>query len=208
MQEITNQYLIPTVLEKTQYGERAYDIYSRLLKDRIIFLGGPINDAVANLVVAQLLFLAHEDPKKDIQLYINSPGGSVVAGMAIYDTMQFIKPEVSTICVGMAASMAAVILTAGAKGKRFALPNSEILIHQVMGGAEGQASDIEITAKQILKMKAKLNTILSKHTGQKVEKIEKDADRDYYMSAAEAKEYGLIDEMIKTSRTEGKEAGK
>ncbi len=206
--EINNQYLIPTVLEKTQYGERAYDIYSRLLKDRIIFLGGPINDAVANLVVAQLLFLAHEDPKKDIQLYINSPGGSVVAGMAIYDTMQFIKPEVSTICVGMAASMAAVILTAGAKGKRFALPNSEILIHQVMGGAEGQASDIEITAKQILKMKAKLNTILSKHTGQKVEKIEKDADRDYYMSAAEAKEYGLIDEMIKTSRTEGKEAGK
>jgi ATP-dependent Clp protease protease subunit len=205
MQEITNQYLIPTVLEKTQYGERAYDIYSRLLKDRIIFLGGPINDAVANLVVAQLLFLAHEDPKKDIQLYINSPGGSVVAGMAIYDTMQFIKPEVSTICVGMAASMAAVILTAGAKGKRFALPNSEILIHQVMGGAEGQASDIEITAKQILKMKAKLNNILSKHTGQKVEKIEKDADRDYYMSSAEAKEYGLIDEMIRSSRTEPKE---
>ncbi len=203
--EINNQYLIPTVLEKTQYGERAYDIYSRLLKDRIIFLGGPINDAVANLVVAQLLFLEHEDPKKDIKLYINSPGGSVVAGMAIYDTMQFVKPDVSTICVGMAASMGAVILTAGAKGKRFALPNSEILIHQVMGGAEGQASDIEITAKQILKMKAKLNNILSKHTGQKVEKIEKDADRDYYMSAAEAKEYGLIDEMIKTSRAEGKE---
>ncbi len=203
--EITNQYLIPTVLEKTQYGERAYDIYSRLLKDRIIFLGGPINDAVANLVIAQLLFLAHEDPKKDIQIYINSPGGSVVAGMAIYDTMQFVKPEVSTICVGMAASMAAVILAAGAKGKRFSLPNSEILIHQVMGGAEGQASDIEITAKQILKMKAKLNNILAKHTGQKVEKIEKDADRDYYMSAAEAKEYGLIDEMIKTSRTEAKD---
>jgi ATP-dependent Clp protease protease subunit len=203
--EINNQYLIPTVLEKTQYGERAYDIYSRLLKDRIIFLGGPINDAVANLVVAQLLFLEHEDPKKDIKLYINSPGGSVVAGMAIYDTMQFVKPDVSTICVGMAASMGAVILTAGAKGKRFALPNSEILIHQVMGGAEGQASDIEITAKQILKMKAKLNGILSKHTGQKVEKIEKDADRDYYMSAAEAKEYGLIDEMIKTSRTDAKE---
>ncbi len=152
------------------------------------------------------MFLEHEDPKKEIKLYINSPGGSVVAGMAIYDTMQFVKPDVSTICVGMAASMAAVILTAGAKGKRFALPNSEILIHQVMGGAEGQASDIEITAKQILKMKAKLNAILAKHTGQKVEKIEKDADRDYYMSAAEAKEYGLIDEMIKTSRAEGKDA--
>lgn len=205
MQEINNQYLIPTVLEKTQYGERSYDIYSRLLKDRIIFLGGPINDAVANLVVAQLLFLDHEDSKKDIKIYINSPGGSVVSGMAIYDTMQFVKSEVSTICVGMAASMAAVILTAGAKGKRFALPNSEILIHQVMGGAEGQASDIEITAKQILKMKAKLNTILAKHTGQKVEKVEKDADRDYYMSASEAKEYGLIDDMIKTSRPEPKE---
>ncbi len=204
--EITNQYLIPTVLEKTQYGERAYDIYSRLLKDRIIFLAGPINDTVSNLVVAQLLFLAHEDPKKDIQLYINSPGGSVVAGMAIYDTMQFIKPDVSTICVGMAASMGAVILASGAKGKRFALPNSEILIHQVMGGAEGQATEIEITAKQILKMKAKLNNILAKHTGQKVEKIEKDSDRDYYLSSAEAKEYGLIDEMIKTSRPEPKEA--
>lgn len=202
--EITNQYLIPTVLEKTQYGERAYDIYSRLLKDRIIFLGGPINDAVANLVVAQMLFLEHEDPKKEIKLYINSPGGSVVAGMAIYDTMQYIKPEVSTICVGMAASMAAVLLAGGAKGKRLALPNSEILIHQVMGGAEGQASDIEITAKQILKMKAKLNQILSKHTGQKTEKIEKDADRDYYMSAAEAREYGLIDEVVKASRTEAK----
>lgn len=204
--EAYNQYLIPTVLEKTQYGERAYDIYSRLLKDRIIFLGGPINDAVANLVVAQMLFLEHEDPKKDIKLYINSPGGSVVAGMAIYDTMQYIKPEVSTICVGMAASMAAVLLAGGAKGKRLALPNSEILIHQVMGGAEGQASDIEITAKQILKMKAKLNQILGKHTGQKVEKIEKDADRDYYMSAAEAKEYGLIDEVVKASRAEAKES--
>ena len=200
--DISNQYLIPTVLEKTQYGERAYDIYSRLLKDRIIFLGGPINDAVANLVIAQLLFLAHEDPKKDIKLYINSPGGSVVAGMAIYDTIQFIQPEVSTICVGMAASMAAVLLSAGAKGKRFSLPNSEILIHQVMGGAEGQASDIEITAKQILKMKAKLNQILAKHTGQKVDKIEKDADRDYYMSASEAKEYGLVDEIIKNSKVE------
>ena len=198
--EINNQILIPTVLEKTQYGERAYDIYSRLLKERIIFLSGPINDQVANLTIAQLLFLAHEDSKKDIQLYINSPGGSVVAGMAIYDTMQFIKPDVSTICVGMAASMGAVVLASGAKGKRFALPNSEILIHQVMGGAEGQASEIEITAKQILKMKAKLNQILAKHTGQKVEKIEKDSDRDYYLSSSEAKEYGLIDEIIKSSR--------
>ena len=199
-----NQYLIPTVLEKTQFGERAYDIYSRLLKDRIIFLGGPINDAVANVVIAQLLFLEHEDPKKDIKLYINSPGGSVVSGMAIYDTMQYIKPEVSTICVGMAASMGAVLLAAGAKGKRFSLPNSEILIHQVMGGVEGQASDIEITAKQILKMKDKLNQILAKHTGQKAEKIEKDADRDHYLTAAEATEYGLVDEIIKTSRGEGK----
>lgn len=198
--EITNQYLIPTVLEKTQYGERAYDIYSRLLKDRIIFLGGPINDAVANVVIAQMLFLEHEDPKKDIKLYINSPGGSVTAGMAIYDTMQYIKPDVSTICVGMAASMGAVILTAGAKGKRLALPNSQILIHQVMGGAEGQASEIEITARQILKMKEKLNQVLSKHTGQSVSKIEKDSDRDYYMTSAEAKEYGLIDEVVKTSR--------
>lgn len=199
-EEITNQYLIPTVLEKTQYGERAYDIYSRLLKDRIIFLGGPINDAVANVVIAQMLFLEHEDPKKDIKLYINSPGGSVTAGMAIYDTMQYIKPDVSTICVGMAASMGAVILTAGAKGKRLALPSSQILIHQVMGGAEGQASEIEITARQILKMKEKLNQVLSKHTGQSVSKIEKDSDRDYYMTSAEAKEYGLIDEVVKTSR--------
>jgi len=198
--EITNQYLIPTVLEKTQYGERAYDIYSRLLKDRIIFLAGPINDVAANLVIAQLLFLAHEDSKKDIQLYINSPGGSVTAGMAIYDTMQFIKPDVSTICVGMAASMAATILASGKAGKRFALPNSQILIHQVMGGAEGQASEIEITAKQIIKMKERLNQVLAKHTGQKVEKIEKDTDRDYYMTSQEAKEYGLIDEIVKNSR--------
>ncbi len=195
-----DQYLIPTVLEKTQYGERAYDIYSRLLKDRIIFLGGPITDPIANLVIAQMLFLEHEDPKKDIKLYVNSPGGSVTAGMAIYDTMQYIKPDVSTICVGMAASMGAVILAAGVKGKRFALPNSQILIHQVMGGAEGQASEIEITAKQILKMKEKLNQVLAKHTGQTIAKIEKDTDRDYYMSSAEAKTYGLIDEMVKTSR--------
>lgn len=200
MQESMDQYLIPTVLEKTQYGERAYDIYSRLLKDRIIFLGGAISDPVANLVIAQLLFLEHEDPKKDIKIYVNSPGGSVTAGMAIYDTMQYIKPDVSTICVGMAASMGAVILAAGTKGKRFSLPNSQILIHQVMGGAEGQASEIEITAKQILKMKEKLNQVLAKHTGQPVAKIEKDTDRDYYMTSAEAKEYGLIDEMVKTSR--------
>lgn len=199
-EETVNQYLIPTVLEKTQYGERAYDIYSRLLKERIIFLGGPINDGVANLVIAQLLFLAHEDSKKDIQLYINSPGGSVTAGMAIYDTMQFIKPDVSTICVGLAASMGATILAAGKKGKRFALPNSEILIHQVMGGAQGQASEIEITARQILKMKERLNKVLSKHTGQSISKIEKDTDRDYYMSAEEAKEYGLIDDIVKVSR--------
>jgi len=198
--EFTNQYLIPTVLEKTQYGERAYDIYSRLLKDRIIFLGGPVSDAVANLVIAQLLFLEHEDPKKDIKLYINSPGGSVTAGMAIYDTMQYIKPDVSTICVGLAASMSATILAAGVKGKRFALPNSQILIHQVMGGAEGQASEIEITAKQILKMKEKLNQVLAKHTGQTVGKIEKDTDRDYYMTPPEAKEYGLIDEVIKQNK--------
>lgn len=203
--EITNQYLIPTVLEKTQYGERAYDIYSRLLKDRIIFLAGPINDVAANLVIAQLLFLAHEDSKKDIQLYINSPGGSVTAGMAIYDTMQFIKPDVSTICVGMAASMAATILASGKAGKRFALPNSQILIHQVMGGAEGQASEIEITAKQILKMKERLNQVLAKHTGQKVEKIERDTDRDYYMTSQEAKDYGLIDEIVKSSSKVGGE---
>lgn len=189
--------LIPTVIEKSQYGERAYDIYSRLLKDRIIFLGGPVSDAVANTVIAQLLFLEHEDAKKDIKLYINSPGGSVSAGLAIYDTMQLVKPDVSTICVGMAASMAAVLLAAGKKNKRFALPNSQILMHQVMGGAEGQAADVEIAAKQILKIKDKLNQILAKHTGQSISKIEKDSDRDYWMTVAEAKDYGLIDEIIK-----------
>ncbi|MBP6855775.1 MAG: ATP-dependent Clp endopeptidase proteolytic subunit ClpP [Candidatus Pacebacteria bacterium] len=189
--------LVPTVIEKSQYGERAYDIYSRLLKERIIFLGGPVTDDVANAVIAQLLLLDHEDPKKDIIMYINSPGGSVTAGLAIYDTMQHVKPDVSTMCVGMAASMAAVLLGAGAKGKRFALPNAEILLHQVMGGAEGQATEIEITARQILKIKAKLNEILSKHTGQTLSKIEKDTDRDYYLSASEAKEYGLIDTIIK-----------
>ena len=192
--------LIPTVIEKSNYGERAYDIYSRLLKERIIFLSGPINDAMANTVIAQLIFLEHEDSKKDIKLYINSPGGSVTAGLAIYDTMQFIKPDVSTVCVGMAASMAAVLLAAGQAKKRIALPNSEILLHQVMGGAEGQASEIEITAKQILKIKQRLNEILAKHTGQTISRIEKDTDRDFYLSADEAKKYGVIDEIIKTNK--------
>ncbi len=195
--ESVNQYLIPTVVEKTQYGERSYDIYSRLLKERIIFLGGPINDGVANAVIAQLLFLEHEDAKKDIKLYLNTPGGSVTAGMAIYDTMQYVKPDVVTMCVGMAASMGAVLLGAGAKEKRFALPNAEILLHQVMGGAEGQASEIEITARQILKIKDKINHIIAKHTNQQLAKIEKDTDRDFYMTPEEAKEYGLIDEIIK-----------
>jgi len=192
-----NEYLIPTVIEKTQMGERAYDIYSRLLKERIIFLGGPINDGAANTVIAQLLFLEHEDPKKDIKLYINSPGGSVTAGLAIYDTMQYIKPDVSTICVGIAASMAAVLLSAGKKGKRVALPNSEVLLHQVMGGVEGQAVEIEITAKHIVRMKEQLNQILSKHTGQSLSKIEKDTDRDFWLTAGEAREYGLVDDIIK-----------
>ncbi len=188
--------LIPTVIEKTQYGERAYDIYSRLLRERIVFLSGPIVDAVANTIIAQLLFLESKDSKKDIQLYINSPGGSVTAGLAIYDTMQHIKPHVATIGVGMAASMAATIVAAGAKGKRYSLPNAEILLHQVMGGAEGQAVEIEISARHIVQIKDKLNRILAKHTGQKLEKIERDTDRDFYMSAEEAKEYGLIDEIV------------
>jgi len=190
--------LIPTVIEKTQYGERAYDIYSRLLKDRIIFLGGPISDAVANSIIAQLLFLASRDPNKDIQFYINSPGGIVTAGLAIYDTLQYIKCPVSTVCVGMAGSMAATLLASGTKGKRFALPNAEILLHQVMGGITGEAVEVEITAKQIVKIKDKLNKILAKHTGQPLEKLEKDTDRDFYLSAEEAKEYGIIDEVIKT----------
>ncbi len=190
--------LIPTVIEKSQFGERAYDIYSRLLKDRIVFLAGPINDAVANSIIAQMLFLASKDEGKDIQLYVNTPGGSVTAGLAIYDTMQYIKPDVSTVCVGMAASMGATLLAAGKKGKRFALPNSEILLHQVAGGVSGEAVEIEITAKQILKIKEKLNQILAKHTGQPLSKIEKDTDRDFYLSAAEAKDYGLIDKVIKT----------
>ena len=196
--QIKNEFLIPTVLEKTPNGERAFDIYSRLLKERIIFIGGPIGDSLANLIIAQLLFLEHQDPKKDIKLYINSPGGSVTAGLAIYDTMQYIKPDVSTMCVGIAASMAAVLLTAGTKGKRIALPNSEIMLHQVMGGAEGQAVEVEITAKHIIKMKDKLNELLAKHTGKSLARVEKDTDRDFYMSASEAKSYGLVDEIIKS----------
>ena len=188
--------LVPTVVEQTGRGERAYDIYSRLLKDRIIFLSDEVNDTTASLVVAQLLFLEAEDPDKDIHLYINSPGGSVTAGMAIYDTMQYIKPDVSTICIGMAASMGAFLLNAGAKGKRFALPYSEIMIHQPLGGAKGQATDIEIHAKWILKIKERLNKILSERTGQPIEKIQEDTERDNFMSAQEAKEYGLIDEVI------------
>ncbi|WP_208420642.1 ATP-dependent Clp endopeptidase proteolytic subunit ClpP [Paenibacillus lupini] len=187
---------VPMVIEQNNRGERAYDIYSRLLKDRIIFLGSGVNDIVANSIIAQLLFLAADDPEKDISLYINSPGGSITAGMAIYDTMQYIKPDVSTICVGMAASMGAFLLTAGAKGKRYALPNSEVMIHQPLGGAEGQASDIEIRARRIIKMRDKLNGILAERSGQPLERIEKDTDRDYFMSAAEAQEYGLIDRVI------------
>ncbi len=193
-------YLIPTVIEKTNFGERAYDIYSRLLKDRIIFLSGPVTDAMANTVIAQLLFLDSQDPTKDIQLYINSPGGSVTAGLAIYDTMNYVKSDVSTICVGIAASMGAVLLASGTKGKRMSLPNSEVMIHQVMGGAEGQATDIEITAKHILKTKDRLNKILSQRTGQPYKKIEKDTDRDYFMSALEAKSYGIIDKIIQNKK--------
>lgn len=192
--------LIPTVIEKTQYGERAYDIYSRLLKERIVFLAGPITDAGANSVIAQLLFLASKDPKKDIQLYINSPGGSVTAGLAIYDTMQYVKCPISTVCIGLAASMAATLLTAGSKGKRFALPSAEILLHQVMGGVTGEAVEIEITAKQIVKIKEKLIKILAKHTGQPITRVEKDTDRDFYLTAEEAKSYGMIDEVIKTKK--------
>ncbi|CAI6071947.1 ATP-dependent Clp protease, protease subunit [Cohnella sp. OV330] len=187
---------VPMVVEQTNRGERAYDIYSRLLKDRIIFLGTQVNDVVANSIIAQMLFLAAEDPEKDIHLYINSPGGSITAGMAIFDTMQYIKPDVSTICVGMAASMGAFLLAAGAKGKRFALPNAEVMIHQPLGGAEGQASDIEIRARRILKLRDKLNRILSERTGQPLERIEKDTDRDNFMEAETAREYGLVDKVI------------
>ncbi|MEK7632144.1 MAG: ATP-dependent Clp endopeptidase proteolytic subunit ClpP [Patescibacteria group bacterium] len=189
-------YLVPTVIEKSQFGERAYDIYSRLLKERIIFLGDGIDDAIANTVIAQLLFLESQDREKDIKLYINSPGGSVTSGMAIYDTMQYVKPDVSTICVGMAASMGAFLLAGGAKGKRLALPNAEILIHQVMGGTEGQASDIKIRAEHILKIKDRLNLLLAKHTGQSIKKIEEDTDRDNFMTAEDAKKYGIIDKII------------
>jgi ATP-dependent Clp protease protease subunit len=192
-----NQLLIPTVIEKTAHGERAYDIYSRLLKERIIFLGGPIDDHVANAVIAQLLFLDSQNSKEDIKLYINSPGGSVSAALAIYDTMQYVKADVSTICVGLAASAGALLLTAGAKGKRLCLPNSEILLHQVMGGAQGQAADVAIHAKHIIKIKERVNKIIAKHTGQPHAKIEKDTDRDYFMGAEEAKEYGVVDKIIK-----------
>ncbi|MDE2021492.1 MAG: ATP-dependent Clp endopeptidase proteolytic subunit ClpP [Patescibacteria group bacterium] len=189
--------LVPMVIEKSQFGERAYDIYSRLLKERIVFLGGPIDDDTANLVIAQFLFLEAEDPKKDISLYINSPGGSVTATLAMVDTMNHVKPAVSTVCVGMAASGAAILLSAGEKGKRFALPNAEVMIHQPHGGAEGQATDIEITAKQIIKLRERLNRILAKNTGQSVEKIEKDVERDFFMTADEAKKYGLVDQVYK-----------
>lgn len=194
-------YLVPTVIESTSKGERAYDIYSRLLKDRIIMLNGEVNQHSANIIVAQLLFLASEDPEKDIYLYINSPGGSVVDGMAIYDTMNYIKPDVSTICIGMAASMGAVLLSSGAKGKRFALPNSEIMIHQPLGGARGQATEIEIAARHILKTKERLNRLLAHNTGQDYEKVVADTDRDNYMYAHEAKAYGLIDEVIQEAPT-------
>ena len=190
------QMLVPMVIEKTSAGERAYDIYSRLLKERIVFLGGPIDSDVANLVVAQFLFLASEDPKKDISFYINSPGGHVSAGLAILDTMNHIQPNVSTVCVGMAASMAAILLSAGEKGKRFVLPNAEVMIHQPSGGAEGQATDIDITAKQILKLRERLNRILAKNTGQKLEKIATDVERDFFMSADESVKYGVVDKVL------------
>jgi len=189
--------IIPTITEKTQYGERVYDIYSRLLKDRIIFLGTPIDDTVANAVIAQMLFLDAQSSEEDIKVYLNTPGGIVTAGLAIYDTMQFVKADVSTICVGTAASMGAVLLAAGAKEKRFILPNSEVMLHQVMGGAEGQATDIKIRAEHILKIKDRLNNILAKHTGQTLSRIEKDTDRDFFMSAEEAVKYGLVDKIIK-----------
>jgi ATP-dependent Clp protease protease subunit len=188
--------LVPMVIEKSPFGERAFDIYSRLLKDRIIFLGGPVDDHTANLIIAQLLFLESEDPKKDIQLYINSPGGSVTSALAMLDTMHYIKPDVATVCVGMAASAAAILLAAGQKGKRFILPNAEVMIHQPWGGAQGQATDIEITAKHIVATRERLNKILAKATGQSLEKIEKDVERDYFMSAEEAKKYGIIDEIF------------
>ncbi len=190
-------FIIPTIVEKTQFGERVYDIYSRLLKDRIIFLGTPIDDTVANAVIAQMLFLDSQNSDEDIKLYLNTPGGLVTAGLAIYDTMQYVKSPVSTICIGTAASMGAVLLAAGEKGKRFILPNSEVMLHQVMGGAEGQAIDIKIRAEHILRIKERLNKILAKHTGQTIARIEKDTDRDFYMTAEEAKEYGIVDKIIR-----------
>jgi len=190
--------LIPTVIEKSQFGERAYDIYSRLLKERIVFIGGPIDDDTANTVIAQLLHLEQEDPKKDIHIYINSGGGVVYSGLAIYDTIQHIQPEVSTYCVGIAASMASILLSAGTKGKRFALPHSEVMIHQPHGGAEGQTTDIDITAKQYMKLREQLNKILAQRTGQKISKIKQDVERDFFMSAEEAKKYGIIDQILKT----------
>ena len=198
MSKIYNQYLIPTVIEKTSYGERAYDIYSRLLKDRIIFLGGPIDDISANSIIAQLLFLDSQNGKEDIKLYINSQGGQVTSALAIYDTMQYVKADISTICIGVAASAATLLLAAGQKGKRLILPNGEVLIHQVMGGTQGQATDIDIHAKHILKVKKRLNEIMAKHTGQTFAKVEKDADRDYFMSAEEALKYGIVDKIIKS----------
>lgn len=190
-------HLIPTVIEKTHYGERAFDIYSRLLKERIVFLGDVITDALANIIIAQLLFLESEDPDKDIKVYINSPGGSVTAGLAIYDTMQYVKPNISTICIGTASSMGAVLLASGEKGKRIALPNSEVLLHQIMGGAEGQAVDVKIRAEHILRVKDRLTKILSKHTGQPIKKLEVDTDRDFFLTPEEALEYGIIDKIIK-----------
>lgn len=192
-----NQYLIPMVVEKSSSGERAYDIYSRLLKDRIIFIGSPIDDVVANAVIAQLLFLDSQNPKEDIKMYINSPGGAVTSALAIYDTMQYVKAEVQTICIGMAASAAALLLASGKQGKRMALPNSEVMIHQVLGGAQGQATDIDIHARHILKTRDRLNKILAKHTGQKLVKIEKDTERDYFMSAEEALKYGIVDKIVR-----------
>ena len=197
-------YLVPMVIETTGRGERAYDIYSRLLKDRIVFIGTPIDDIIANLIIAQILFLQMEDANKDINIYVNTPGGSVTAGLAIYDTMQFVKCDIATYCVGQAASMGAVLLTAGTKGKRFSLPHARVMIHQPWGGAQGTASDISIHAKEILKLKDELNRILAKHTGQPLERIEKDSDRDFFMSAEEAKAYGLVDEVITTKENTAK----
>ncbi len=209
---VMDNFLVPMVVEQTGRGERGYDIYSRLLRDRIVFLGTPLDDMVANLIIAQLLFLQMDDPKKDIHLYVNSPGGSVTAGLAVYDTMQFLTCDVNTYCIGQAASMAAILLCGGTKGKRFALPNSNIMIHQVLGGAEGAASDVEIRVKYMLKLKHRLNSIIAKHTGKEFEQVEKDCDRDYFMTAAEAKDYGLVDEVVQSRKeipglTDGKSSG-